>query len=261
MGKLIRFELRRLRGMKSLYICVAIVIAMVLLSAATTILLQTAFSQAPQEIMGTMGDMSDFASDPTSVLVGALNNGSFVIIAGVFISILVCEDFGYQIVKNIYARGFSRQQVYAAKLVTSLLATVIMYVLVELAAYLIGGLLFGFTIQFDSHLLGLLGAQFVVILANSVFSFLLASLIRKNSGAIAAIILVPTLMDLLLTVIAMLLKLESSALSGYWLSSMSIKLSVPSVTPEEMLGCVIASVVLIPVMAVLGSLASKRIDL
>lgn len=261
MGKLIKFELRRLRGMKSLYICVAIVISMVLLSAAMTKLLETSFSLAPQDLMGTMGELSDFASDPTAILVGAMNNGSFVIIAGVFISILVCEDFGYQIVKNIYARGFSRQQVYAAKLVVSVLATAIMFVLVELGAFLIGGLMFDFSVRFDSHLLGILGSQFIVALANGVFSFLLASVIRKNSGAIAAIILVPTIMDLLLTLVAVALKLESSALSSYWLSSMAIKLSVTSVTSAEMLGCVIASAVLIPVMAVLGSLASKRYDL
>ncbi|MCI8373406.1 MAG: hypothetical protein HFI75_13660 [Lachnospiraceae bacterium] len=47
----------------------------------------------------------------------ALNSSSFLLITAIFVAITVCDDYEQQTIKHIYARGYSRRQVYLCNIV------------------------------------------------------------------------------------------------------------------------------------------------
>ncbi len=51
--------------------------------------------------------------------------------AGIVTALLVCDDYEQQTIKNIYARGYSRSQVYFSKLISVFLAVTVMFALAD----------------------------------------------------------------------------------------------------------------------------------
>lgn len=102
MGTLMKFELHKLKKQKSFYICTLIMVALLFLSAMTTNAL----------VNGSPEYAAQFKGSGLDSMIGALGNCSFLLIAGIFTALTVCEDYEQQTVKNIFSRGYSRGSVY-----------------------------------------------------------------------------------------------------------------------------------------------------
>lgn len=195
------------------------------------------------------------------ILLNALNSSSFLLITGIFVALTVCEDYEQQTIKNIYARGYSRKQVYGSKLLLTWVSTTVMFLLVLLAAIVFGAAYFELRIPDPAAVVRILGVQYVVCMANLCLSFLVSSALRKNGSAIAAVIVAPMLINMLLGMLDSFFKPEHGSATGIWLSSFLGDLSMQTVSTERLTVCLIASLLYILLFALLGARFSKQTEL
>lgn len=129
MIRLLKFEFRKLRKQKSFYICTVFMLALLLLSAIT--MHELGDANAPFTI--SYGSAAEFT-------LNTLNGSNFIFISAVFTVLSVCDDYEQQIVKNIYAKGFTRSAVFAAKWITVFAAVSIMFIIVYIVSFALGNL-------------------------------------------------------------------------------------------------------------------------
>lgn len=256
MRKLLNFEFRKLFRQKSFYICIAVAIGMLALSVVILKVLENQLSEMPE--MEGMGIIAKSASD---VVLTAISQSSFTIILAILIALIVCEDFSLQTIKNIYARGYSREKVFLSKLVSSLIATTIMFACVFVAGFLIGIACFGFSGDFGGKFFACVGSQYVAILAYASLFFFISFLIKKMGGAIACCVIGPTAIDLVLTLITTATKSSDTPLSNFWLGAFVTDLSSVTVDISRMLTCIGLSALYAVIFVVLGAVLTRKIDI
>ena len=193
MRDLLKFEFRKLKRQKSFYICLIIMVAMMVISGITyKIMLDHADKIAEitegQEILPKSGG---------AFMLGFLSASSFSMIAAVLVSILVCGDYESRIVKNIYARGYSRESFYFAKLVYVFTVITVMFVAAFAVSAAFGAAVFG-TEGMEGRAFLLIAVQYIVALAEASLYFLLCSAIKKLGASVAVCIFAPLLFSLLL---------------------------------------------------------------
>ncbi len=223
MKKLLQFELFKLRKQKSLYICSAIILAGLLLSALAGFVLTKA--------LGSF--MGEEIPVPTAMdlVLSAVSSADFTLIVSIFIALYVCGDYSQKTIKNIYSRGFSRSHVYFSKLIICMAYVVVMYIITEIFAFALGSAFFGFKPQ-GGRIFWLLLGQLFVCIASASFCYAIASVIKKTGVVLAIVILVPMALTVILTLADTLIKVKMSdiintenfALSDYWLDGMLIVL-------------------------------------
>lgn len=266
MGNLLKFEFRKLRKQKSFYICTAIMVALLLMTALLLNFIQDIASALPEEPSEDGVNISVSVDEGASkfvtldFVVGALSNASFVTIVGIFAVLFLCSDYEQQTIKNIFARGYSRQAVCLSKWITLFIGATVMFVVVEMAALVIGWIYFGFDGMDSTKFPTVLGVQYLTAMANVTFAFALASAIRKNGGTIAAVIVAPSVIELVLNLADSYLKLEDFSLIDLWLSSFMSDLSDVAVSTERMATCAVASVAYIVLFAATGMAFYKKIE-
>lgn len=236
MQNLLKFEWRKLRKSKSFYICMGIMAGLLFLSAFTYhTILQTA-----SEFVGI------------TFMQRALNESSFTLVIGVFIAIFVCEDYEQQIVKNIYARGYSPKKVYIAKMISVWIAVSIMFLFVEIFGFLFGTMYFG-TGEIDvTQIIGRIGIQYVIIMANTTLYYAMTSIIRKNGSSIAACMVVPMVVNMIFGIVDSLLRIEEISLTDFWISSFLSELTTLQLGSKRMLVCLLFSLLYIPLFLFVG---------
>lgn len=251
MNNLLKLEFTKLKRQKSFYVCTIIMVALIFLSMLTA----NALANASPEIA------AEFKASGIESLVGGMNNSSFTLIASIFAVLFVCEDYDQQIVKNIYARGYSRKSVYLSKMISVLAATTVMFIVVELAALALGTAFFGLGELGNFKFLTVVGTQYVVAMANIALAFAIAAVLRRNGGSIAGIILAPMLVGVVCGLADSFLKIEDFTLTSLWLSNFMTDVSTLAVSAERMLVCLIGSLIYIPVFVIAGLYFNKKIEL
>ncbi len=228
MKNLLKFELFKLRKQKSLYICSALILVLLLLEMLLSLLANKVF-----------GD--EYMPIPTAidVVLSAVSASDFTLIAGVFIAIYVCGDFGQQTIKNIYSRGFSRTEVYFVKLIICVAYTVAMFIITELFSLAMGSAFYGFAAQ-EGHIFSLLLGQFLACIAFTTFAFAVCHLIKRTGIAIVVIIFVPQVLTLILSLLDIIIRADNFKLAYYWLNGTitSLSYSDASVT-TIVVGCIL----------------------
>ena len=116
MKRLLAFEFRKLFCRQTFYVCLVVCLAATVLSFLLNVW--------SQQLIQTI--------DPTiyishyEALLSSMANGALHWASGIFAILTVCYDFDSQTLKNIFARGVSRRQLFYAKLIVSLSATAMM---------------------------------------------------------------------------------------------------------------------------------------
>ena len=250
MSRLLTWEFRKLTRQKSLYICTAIMIALLFLSAITS----KALSNANIEIA------VQYSSGITAA-VQAISNGSFLLIAGIFTALFVCDDYEQQTIKTMYSKGYSRLNVYFLKYIAVLLSITLMFVLVIFSAFLFGSLYFGVGETGIYTALETIAVQYILCVANISFYFAISSVLRKNGSSIAAVIVAQMLVNMILGLADSFLKSDKIVLTKMWLSSFANDLSVLTVDHNRLMVCLIASLAYIPLFVMIGALFQKKIEI
>ena len=257
MKSLLSFEMRKLGRQKSFYICTLVMVVMLILTGFTANLIMN----IGQDVIGEIDTSALTINSALDFVVQAIGNSSFAMVIGIFTALFVCADYELQIVKTIYARGYSRQSVYLAKMVVLWFASSLMFVVVELFAFAFGSVYYGVDGFNGIGFLGILGAQYLVFLANTAFYYALCSVIKKVGLSIAACIFVPSIVNLLLTMVDSVLKLKGFSVANIWVSSLLSNISSVTVDAKWMIISIVAAVVYMLLFLIVGLQFSKRTEI
>ena len=151
-----------------------------------------------------------------------------------FIALFACADYEQGTIKNIYARGFSRDRVYYVKFCVAIFATLIMAVILlgvtALAAWIAGfpassgtGLLssmVGMGGGKEQSLCALLGAQLMVAIARMALVFMLALAVKKVGVAIAGAVVGSGAITIVFMLVDAIIDKEDVQVSAFWLDQM-----------------------------------------
>lgn len=251
MKNLIKFEFRKLTHQKYFYVCTFIMAAMLFLSIFTSNML----IKSNLEVVDTLNDLG------LNCILNAVTDSSFVLIIAIFTVLFVCDDYEQQIIKNIYARGYSRKMVYISKMIFLCIAATIMFVIIEMAAVLFANIYFDIHILNGFELLRIIGVQYVVTMANIVMFYAISSILRKNGVSIAACFVVPVIINMLLGLLDSFFKIKNFSISSIWISSFLSDMTNVNVDIKRIIFCLVASVIYILIFTFTGLYFNKNTEL
>lgn len=222
MFKLLNFEFRKLIRQKSFYICIAAMLALLVGSAYTT------------ELMTAKSGVEDPSLSGISYLMEAISGSALSAVLAVFIPLFICEDYTSGTIRNIITRGFSRLEIFIAKLIAVLAATVIITAVCLAAAYLVGTAFWGAgEPSLGSEQIKILLCQLAVIAAYATMFFAISSMLQKVGGSIAICLILPMAAVILLSLADAALAEREIELSGYWIENLGRSLASVEAEAED----------------------------
>lgn len=222
MFKLLNFEFRKLIRQKSFYICIAAMLALLVGSAYTT------------ELMTAKSGVEDPSLSGINYLMEAISGSALSAVLAVFIPLFICEDYASGTIRNIITRGFSRLEIFIAKLIAVLAATVLMTAVCLAAAYLVGTAFWGAgEPSLGSEQIKILLCQLAVIAAYATMFFAISSMLQKVGGSIAICLILPMAAVILLSLADAALAEREIELSGYWIENLGRSLASVEAEAED----------------------------
>ena len=222
MFKLLNFEFRKLIRQKSFYICIAAMLALLVGSAYTT------------ELMTAKSGVEDPSLSGISYLMEAISGSALSAVLAVFIPLFICEDYASGTIRNIITRGFSRLEMFIAKLIAVLAATVLMTAVCLAAAYLVGTAFWGAgEPSLGSEQIKILLCQLAVIAAYATMFFAISSMLQKVGGSIAICLILPMAAVILLSLADAALAEREIELCGYWIENLGRSLASGEAEAED----------------------------
>ena len=250
MGNLLKFEFRKMKRLKSFYICLGLMLVSVLITAVTLNLID--MSSIEDQLSELDQASINLAKNGVDFMLSAVSNASYLTIVGVFVAIFVCSDFDEQTIKNVYAKGYTRQSVYFSKLIATLVLSTIMFVACLAFAFAVGTAFWGVGEGSVLKILAVVGVQYVACIANVMFFFAISILLSKMGISIALNIIAPIVISLVLALVDTIIKIKDFALSNYWMTTFITDTSFLSITTTRLLVCLAFSVIYIVALVVLG---------
>ena len=223
MGRLLHFEFHKLIRQRSFYICLAVLLGMLVVSAETSQLLYADSEVLPADL------------NALDNLMGSVSGSVLKMVLGVFIPLFVCEDFMSGTIRNIITRGYTRLEIFFSKLIAILCACVIMTVLCMAVSYLVGLIFWGTGDgAFTGEQVKILLCQLLVMLAISSLFYAVSTVLQKTGGAIAVCLVLPMVLSIVLTLADTALAEKEIQLSGYWIERAGAALSSADVAADEL---------------------------
>lgn len=251
MKQLLRFEFRKLFRAKSFIVCSLISFALILISVLTY-----------KALSGVINDPSIIETGYTGLLMlkSSYNNGSVTLIGSIMISLLVCDDYTNDTLKNVYAKGYTKENVFLAKMISSLTAFLIMLLGGMILSFFFGCVFFDGVGEAGSNYAGSMIAIILIALAYFTIFFSIAILLRKLSLSITINIIGPIGMTAILALADSILKIKDFSLTSYWLDGRLTELS--KLTPEtsSVIGGVVVAIVVIAGFFSLGYFIHRKRD-
>ncbi|MCD7728627.1 MAG: ABC transporter permease [Clostridia bacterium] len=215
MGNLLKYETRKLFKAKSFYICLIVLAVYIFFTVLIEKTLYDAWSdEAPLFDLPTAAE----------ILQSALSSGITTIILGIFAALFACEDYADGTIKNIYSKGYARVKVYFCKFITLCIFSFAACVISWLCGYIFGAIYFD-SGTINGNTIASLIAQFVIVAGYTAMFFAISMVIRKTGGSIAACIVAPLLITLILSLIDSFFNLENFAFADYWLDGLLTSVS------------------------------------
>ena len=261
MNRLLKLEFRRLSQAKSFYICLAISLVLILISAITSKILYSAVQKMTAEDAESLAQLGAAAlQKPTGLsLMKEIGSSSLTLILAIFLSIFVTEEYAGDVIKNVYAKGYSRDVVFFSKYICSLVATLVIVAVDAVFSLVLGKLLFGTIGKAGLHYASSFIALVFVLIGYHTLYFAIAITLRKTGSSIAISILGPLVISLLLTLGNAVIKSNKIDLSDYWISErLSVLEGANVATKEVWLSFLVAAVVILAAGAIGFFLNRKR---
>ena len=210
MKKLIIFEFRKLFKSKYFYIISAISVVFVLISGLTN-----------KAIFDSLIKNGETVQPYSSYLFtkGALG-GTYTMLIAIFVALFATEDSASGTLKNIYAKGYTRSQVYFSKYVVSFIAVLIMSAITVVFAFGYSNSIWGNSLEITDNVLLVVVGQFLGIATYHVIFFAISTIFSKVGSAIALNIIGPMAVSLVLGLGDAFIKSENTKLTSYWIDSL-----------------------------------------
>ena len=244
MGKLLKFESRKLFRQKSLYICSLIFAAW---SSLTVVI---------SYLVSKMMHAEASCQSAQDAMVGAIGAGMFSTIAAIVVALIVCKDFQWKTVRNVLTKGYTRNQFYLAKLIISEIAVLCMLILSWIVSFITGLILYG-TGYTPENMVYALVAQIFVASAFAALFNMLSFLVRSTGGSIAVGIIVPMVAGTIVDLIDVAAKL-SFKFSDLLLSSKVNVVYKGSASTGDITKALITALCYIAITAFIGMIVNKK---
>ncbi len=242
MGKLLKFELRKVFRSKSLYICTAITVFLVLIVALTTKI-------AESEV--------DIVPTASSLTKSSFSEMNAILLSSIFVSIYICEDYSLGTIKNIYGKGYTRNQVYFTKYIVSLIASLIMTLSCFIVGYLCG-LIFSHKGTLEKDVIISVLLQLLVSIGFLSCHYFVSMSIGRLGICLAINIVAPTFVKAVLALIDIATKWEKFHFSDYWLGNMLNAVQASEIPAKTQWTALIGALVYIAIFLVSGFFINRR---
>lgn len=184
MINLIKSDLYKLFRMTSFYVCCIV--------AAGLAILQTGLSKSMVNMLNSEMDGSASAmgfDDIKNMLLSAINSdGNWVLLVIIAVALFVTIEYNAGTLKNIAARGCSRENIFFSKLIVSIVEALIICFLYAII-YIVTCFMFFDSSNLDGNFFAKLAAIYAVniliAIASTSFIVMIAYLLRSKGGTIA----------------------------------------------------------------------------
>ncbi|MCR5457140.1 MAG: ABC transporter permease [Clostridiales bacterium] len=267
MLSILKGEFRKIFTSKSLIVCVSILGGMAFLNAFSTYLLYSGF--------GLLGDSAPEVIERPfrEILLGSMTSNSFFILLSVFLAIWNLRDYTTGSIKNMIAKGCSRNSIYFAKYIVTLVVTLAYTLVNALVTVGFSAIFMKFTggFTFEVFEFFMLDIFMVLTLATVYFGFIMltqklapAIIINLMLGSVIQIICV--VIDLIVnseTMLFQTLHLETAitmTLGGSSLSSAILQgiFNTPEIGANFMLHMLIVCVIYIALFITVSYLVNRK---
>ena len=263
MGRLLRFENRKLFRQVSFYVCLTVLALIVFLGIFSTYsmmkLLKTELGKELEpEMLEILGFQVGFSG--RRYLLTALGSNNLTLLLGIFIALFICSDYVAGTAKNVIGRGFSRGKFIAAKEVLTLAGTGLFCLVAWGTSFVLATAYWGAGTDWSLTDVYRLAIQFVSVLAYAAFFSFLSFLFKKSGAAIALNIMAPVLVSLGLSIVDIFTKKLKFNFSDYWLANcLSVSSDVNAKT-ADLTRCGITAGIYVVVFVLLTHLLFSRRD-
>ena len=223
MGRLIRFEFRKLFRSKYFYILAGIGLAFVVLNLVTLIVMSDIMEELGQ---GDLVPYSAYLSAKSAL------GASFTTIAAIFIAIFACDDYMMGTLKNIVGKGYNRFALFYSKYIVSLIATILMLVINVLFAFVIGQIVWQDGVPIDDNVALIVLGQLLLVVAYHAIFFAIAYSFGRLGPSIAVNILGPSAIGLILALVDLFIENEEIVTSNYWLDGILLNFVSTATDPD-----------------------------
>ena len=210
MGRLIKFELYKMSRRVSFYVCLGVVLFISLISIASSylILVETVreLGLSGEAVKAMMPGVSDF-------LISCVGSANFTTLIGISIILMVCEDYTGKTIKNVYSHGFSRSQVYFAKLIVGLIAVTVAFIVTLVFNFVVAYAFFG-KLGEDFNITAYV-AQYVAVVCMYAFTSAVAFSTKKVGSSILILIFTAVILELFVTILYAILDLYNVEIQLY----------------------------------------------
>lgn len=193
MKKLLKFEFQNMLSQKIIYIIVAVMLVFLSL-----------LNNTPE---GRLEYYHSIGYGIEDMIVGALTSCFFTSFMAAIVAFVVCRDYEQNVMKNVYAKGYTYEQVYLAKFIYIMIVTAVICLLTIVVGVVEAVMVFG---PGKTDITLIMIAQFVAMLAYSSFGYMVCQIIKKIGFSIIILIMVPPLGGLLLDQIDMFIPFNFS---------------------------------------------------
>lgn len=137
-----------------------------------------------------------YECDGEHFLVTAAQNSNFVLLTGIVVCIAVCSGYSQKTYRNIWARGFSRGQVFMAKMISTSAASAVFALISMLVSFITATVLFGVGDDWQAASFLVIELEFLMCIGVAI-SFTALAFICKNMGlSIVLAVILPSLLSL-----------------------------------------------------------------
>lgn len=227
MIKLLKFELRNMTRQRIIYV---LVVGMLILLSL--------LNNTPA---GRLEYFHSIGYGIEDMIVGTLTSCNFTSFMAAIVAFIVCRDYEQNIMKNVYAKGYSHKQVYTAKFIFVMIVTSIICLLTIIVGSIEALMVFG---PSKTDILVIMIAQFVAMLAYSAFGYMVCQLLKKTGFSIILLLLVPPLGGLLLDQIDYMIPFDFS-FGDLWISQTMAYIHGGTITNREIVLSFITSFIYI----------------
>ncbi|MCQ2505768.1 MAG: hypothetical protein MJ113_01155 [Lachnospiraceae bacterium] len=236
MNKLLKFELHNLFRQIIVYIILVIMLGFLLLN------------NYPSRYL------LEYGYDMENMMVEILTNGYFTYFLAAIIPFIVCRDYEQNVIKNIYAKGYTKEKVYTAKFIFSIIVTAGLFLIAIAVGTIEAVGVFGWN---KTHVFDILTAQLFAMLAYAAFYNLFSQIFKKSGISIAFLLFVPPLGGLLLDTLDYSLNLPIS-FGDFWITQTMAYLHSGTIDTKEIVLSIITSVVYIVGCYFIGKAVIKK---
>ncbi len=255
MANLLSSDFYRLFKSKSFYICT--VVAMFFMALSIFVL-----NWATKATSGTenSASLSMIYKDGITYGITAFASSNVQLILSIIVAIFVTSEFTYGTMKNVVSKGFSKLLIYFSKLITMVVATLIIIFATMLMGTVCAAILTGKMGALTPEVLKIIGIETLLNTARASLFVLVAFLVRNLGGAIAiniigVISIEPMIFMLLQYLVKSKIKFSDYSLSyniSYYLGN--------TIHTEDYIRSLIVGVVFLALSIIAGIFAFQKAD-